>query len=137
MHEVCEHVVREGDAGVAHGVADGAGLHGRGPGVGVHGQDRVHVRAEVHRDRGVDGLRIGIVDEGFGREESGEAVGAAVLAAADLLGSLGAKVERISVPTHNDIGNIFLPMIAEGMVRQLGPGPVSLPMTALVIEGRA
>ena len=27
--------------------------------------------------------------------------------------------------------------IAEGMVRQLGPGPVSLPMTALVIEGRA
>ncbi|MFP6704700.1 MAG: amidase family protein, partial [Alphaproteobacteria bacterium] len=79
------------------------------------------VRADTYTeelDRGVNGLRIGIIDEGFGREESEEAVDAAVLAAADLLASLGATVERISVPTHNDIGNIYLPMIAEGMVRQ-------------------
>ena len=79
------------------------------------------VRADTYTeelDRGVDGLRIGIIDEGFGREESEEAVDAAVLAAADLLASLGATVERVSVPTHNDIGNIYLPMIAEGMVRQ-------------------
>ncbi len=69
-------------------------------------------------ERGVEGLRIGIIEEGFGREESEDAVDAAVLAAADLLASLGATVERISVPLHNDIGNIFLPMIAEGMVRQ-------------------
>ena len=69
-------------------------------------------------DRGVEGLRIGIIDEGFGREESEDAVDQAVLAAVDLLAGLGAKVEHISVPTHNDIGNIYLPMIAEGMVRQ-------------------
>jgi amidase len=79
------------------------------------------VRADTYTeelDRGVDGLRIGIIEEGFGREESEEAVDTAVLAAADLLAGLGAKVERISVPLHNDIGNIYLPMIAEGMVRQ-------------------
>ena len=54
-------------------------------------------------DSGVDGLRIGIIEEGFGREESEQAVDEAVFAAADLLASLGAKVERISVPLHNDI----------------------------------
>ena len=69
-------------------------------------------------DRGVDGLRIGIIEEGFGREESEQAVDEAVFAAADLLASLGAKVERISVPLHNDIGKIYMPMTAEGMVRQ-------------------
>ncbi|MDP7228176.1 MAG: amidase [Alphaproteobacteria bacterium] len=79
------------------------------------------VRADTYTeelDRGVEGLRIGVIKEGFGREESEEAVDQAVLAAADLLASLGATVERISVPLHNDIGNIYLPMIAEGMVRQ-------------------
>jgi len=69
-------------------------------------------------DKGVDGLRIGVIKEGFGREESEQVVDQAVLAAADLLASLGAKVEQISVPLHNDIGNIYMPMIAEGMVRQ-------------------
>ena len=69
-------------------------------------------------DKGVDGLRIGVIREGFGREESEQVVDQAVLAAADLLASLGAKVEQISVPLHNDIGNIYMPMIAEGMVRQ-------------------
>jgi len=69
-------------------------------------------------DRGVDGLRIGIIDEAFGLPESEDAVDTAVLAAADLLASLGAKVERISVPMHTEVGKIYLPMIAEGMVRQ-------------------
>ena len=69
-------------------------------------------------DKGVDGLRIGVIKEGFGREESEQVVDQAVLAAADLLASLGAKVEQISVPLHNDIGKIYMPMIAEGMVRQ-------------------
>jgi len=69
-------------------------------------------------DRGVEGLRIGIIDEAFGLPESEDAVDTAVLAAADVLTGLGAKVERISVPMHSEVGNIYLPMIAEGMVRQ-------------------
>ena len=79
------------------------------------------VRADSYTeelDRGVEGLRIGIIDEAFGREESEGAVDTAVLAAADLLASLGAKVERISVPMHTEIGKIYMPMIAEGMSRQ-------------------
>lgn len=48
------------------------------------------VRADTYTeelDRGVEGLRIGVIKEGFGREESEEAVDQAVLAAADLLRS--------------------------------------------------
>jgi len=70
-------------------------------------------------ENGAEGLRIAIVKEGFGRPESDPEVDAKVRAAADKLASLGATVEEISVPMHEEISVIFLPMIAEGMVRQL------------------
>ena len=78
----------------------------------------VHPYAEFV-DRGARGLRIGVVREGFGRPESDPEVDATVRAAAERLAGLGAEVEEISVPMHLDIGAVFMPMIAEGMVRQL------------------
>ncbi len=69
-------------------------------------------------DRGVKGMRIGILTQGFGRPESDPEVDRAVRAAAKALAGLGAEVAEISVPAHGEIGSIFMPMIAEGMVRQ-------------------
>jgi amidase len=70
-------------------------------------------------DAGVAGLRIGVLQQGFGRPESDAEVDAHVRAAAETLARLGATVEDVSVPAHEEIGAIFMPMIAEGMVRQL------------------
>lgn len=50
--------------------------------------------------QGVKGLRIGVLSEGFGREESEPAVDATVRAAADRLAALGANVSDVSVPMH-------------------------------------
>jgi amidase len=53
-------------------------------------------------DRSVEGLRIGILDEGFGYPRMDDDVSDAVLAAADVLRGAGALVTRISVPAHTD-----------------------------------
>ena len=50
--------------------------------------------------QGISGLRIGVLSEGFEREESEPAVDATVRAAAERLGSLGAEVSEISIPMH-------------------------------------
>jgi amidase len=50
--------------------------------------------------QGASGLRIGVVSEGFGREESEPEVDAKVRAAADRLAALGAEVSEVSVPMH-------------------------------------
>ncbi|WP_239031861.1 amidase [Paroceanicella profunda] len=72
--------------------------------------------------KGVEGMRIGILSEGFGRPESDPEVDACVRAAAAKLAALGAVVEEVSVPAHDEIGVFFMPMIAEGMVRQFTYG---------------
>jgi amidase len=52
-------------------------------------------------DRGVDGLRIGVLGEGFGIEEASEPeVDETVRTAAHALERLGAKVAEVSVPMH-------------------------------------
>ncbi len=50
--------------------------------------------------QGVDGLRIGIVSEGFGRDESEPAVDSTVRSAAQRLADLGAEVSDVSIPMH-------------------------------------
>jgi amidase len=49
---------------------------------------------------GIEGLRIGVLVEGFGRHNSEPDVDAKVRAAAERLASLGAVVEEVSVPMH-------------------------------------
>ncbi|MFD2855295.1 amidase [Seohaeicola zhoushanensis] len=50
--------------------------------------------------RGAQGLRIGILKEGFHRPESEADVDAKVLAAAERFRDLGARVEEVSLPEH-------------------------------------
>lgn len=73
-------------------------------------------------DKGIDGLRIAIVKEGFeqapwtdlGLGGSEEAVDESVRAAAKRLGALGASVEEVSIPMHIDGAYIFTAIIREG-----------------------
>ena len=53
-------------------------------------------------DVGVKGLRIGVVQEGFGHANSEPDVDAAVREAAQRFARLGASITEVSVPTHND-----------------------------------
>lgn len=50
--------------------------------------------------QGVRGLRIGVLSEGFAREESEPAVDALVRSAAARLAALGAEVSDVSIPMH-------------------------------------
>ncbi len=50
--------------------------------------------------QGVVGLKVGVLEEGFGLEESEPEVDAKVRAAAERLGALGADVSSVSVPMH-------------------------------------
>jgi amidase len=85
--------------------------------------------------RGVDGLRIGLLCEGFGRPQSDSRVDEAVSRAARHLSDSGATVVDITVPLHVDAGAIWLPRAAEGCLATIfhgngfghGPKGVYLP----------
>ena len=64
--------------------------------------------------RGVEGVRIGIVKEGFGHANSEADVDAMVLAAAAGFAKLGATVEDVSVPMHPMGRAIWRAIAAEG-----------------------
>src|SRR5215813_10064200 len=51
-------------------------------------------------ERGVRGMRIALVQEGFGRPESERAVDEKVRQGAELFKKLGATVEEVSIPMH-------------------------------------
>lgn len=56
---------------------------------------------------GVDGLRIGLLEEGFGLDESEPEVDERVREAAESLAGLGAEVTSVSVPLHRAGGAIL------------------------------
>jgi len=72
------------------------------------------------------GLRIGVLDEGFGWPQSQRLVDESVEAAGDVFRELGATVSRVSVPIHRDAPVIFAGVATEGtwtaMVRDGGIG---------------
>ena len=70
-------------------------------------------------DRGVEGLRIGVVTEGFGHDNSEPDVDAKVRAGAERLRELGAIVEEVSVPMHALGPAIWLPVASEGATQQM------------------
>jgi amidase len=51
-------------------------------------------------DRGIEGLKIGIVTEGFGQEDGDPRVDETVRRACDRLGALGASVSETPIPMH-------------------------------------
>ena len=70
----------------------------------------------------VNGLKVGIVTEGFGWEHSQPDVDAKVRAAADQLAKLGATVSEVSIPMHRVGMNIWLPMGVEGATELMMKG---------------
>jgi amidase len=72
--------------------------------------------------RGVSGMRIGLVTEGFGWPSSEPDVDAKVREAAERLRGAGAIVEPVSIPMHLDGGAIWTPIALEGLVAQMMHG---------------
>src|SRR5262249_7365742 len=72
--------------------------------------------------RGVDGLRIGLVKEGFGHPNSEKDVDAKVRSAAAVFGKLGAKVGEVSVPMHTIGPAIWSPIALEGATELMMKG---------------
>ena len=74
-------------------------------------------------DDGVQGLRVGVLTEGFGLAGDHAADAKAMVdAAIDVLGQGGATVSRVSVPLHLDAGHIVTPIYAEGIRAQMLAG---------------
>ena len=65
--------------------------------------------------RGVRGLRIGVLREGFGRAESEADVDDKVRAAAEKLSALGAELVELSIPDHDHANDLWLPITVEGL----------------------
>jgi amidase len=72
--------------------------------------------------RGAKGLRIAVVEEGFGHPQSQAASDERVRAAAEQFKGLGAAVETVSVPMHRMGAAIWLPIAAEGATMQMMVG---------------
>ena len=72
--------------------------------------------------RGAKGLRIAVVEEGFGHPHSMKESDALVREAADRFRGLGASVETVSIPMHRLGPAIWLPVAAEGATMQMMMG---------------
>ena len=71
---------------------------------------------------GVAGMKIALIEEGFGHPQSQEANDALVKEAAERLKGLGATVETVSLPMHRLGAAIWLPVAAEGATMQMMHG---------------
>lgn len=65
--------------------------------------------------RGAQGMRIGLLSEGFARPESEPDVDAKVRAAAERFRELGARVEEISIPEHHLAVDCWTAITLEGL----------------------
>ena len=68
---------------------------------------------------GAEGLRVGVVAEGFGRENSEPGVDATVRAALDTLRGAGLSVEEVSLPWHTHGAKIWDVIATEGAAAQM------------------
>jgi amidase len=69
--------------------------------------------------RGAAGLRIAVVEEGFGHSQSLPQVDAIVHDAAQRFTGLGATVDKVSIPMHRQGSPIWLAVAAEGATMQM------------------
>src|SRR5207237_7683744 len=68
---------------------------------------------------GAAGLKIAVVEDGFGHSQSLPQVDAVVREAAERFKGLGASVEMVSIPMHRLGGAIWLAVAAEGALMQM------------------
>jgi amidase len=72
--------------------------------------------------RPAEGLRIGVVREGFGHPESDPAVDDAVRAAVEILCDAGLTAEDVSIPWHLHGKNLWIVITVEGITAQMVDG---------------
>ena len=87
---------------------------------GEDGLDPRQYNPKVYRytealGRGAQGMRIGILKEGFAHENSEADVSAKVMQAADRFRELGARVEEVSIPEHYVAGDAWTAITNEGL----------------------
>jgi len=87
---------------------------------GEDGLDPRQYKPKVYRytealGRGAQGLRIGVLKEGFARPESEPDVDQKVQAAAERFRELGARVEEVSVPEHFLAADCWTAITLEGL----------------------
>ncbi|MDJ0852421.1 MAG: amidase [Myxococcota bacterium] len=87
--------------------------------------------------QGAEGLRIGVLEEGFGQPGSEAGVDEAVRAAAQRLAGLGAKVSSVSVPLHRAAPALLVPIFQSSLATLLhtdgtGPGREDVYVPSLV-----
>lgn len=73
-------------------------------------------------DSGVEGLRIGVVTEGFGHDNSQPAVDDTVRAAVRRFTDLGATVEEVSIPWHRHAFHVWNVIATDGGAYQMLDG---------------
>ncbi|WP_043335531.1 amidase [Belnapia moabensis] len=71
---------------------------------------------------GIAGMKMALIEEGFGHPQSQEKNDALVREAAERLRGLGATVEKVSLPMHRLGAAIWLPVTAEGATVQMMHG---------------
>ena len=64
----------------------------------------------------IKGLRIGVIEEAFATPVAETETNASVREGAKALASLGAEVESLSFPLHNDARSIWTPAFIEGLL---------------------
>jgi amidase len=69
--------------------------------------------------QGAAGLKIAVVEEGFGHPQSMPQVDAIVRDAAERFRGLGATVDTLSIPPHRQTAAVWLPIAAEGATMQM------------------
>lgn len=72
-----------------------------------------------HLERGVEGLKIGVLSEGFALANMDPRVADTVRKAAGRFASLGAKVEEVSIPEHATGPALWIPIGCEGLQAQM------------------
>ncbi len=91
---------------------------------GEDGLDPRQYNVQTHKytealGAGIQGMKIGVVTEGFGLANSEEDVDQKVRAAAEKLASLGAEVSEVSIPMHLKGQAIWTPVAVEGLQAQM------------------
>ncbi len=88
---------------------------------GIDGRQRdvvTHRYSELIQG-GVAGMRLAIINEGFGHETSNAESDALVLEACRKFKDLGAIVDEISFPLHREAAVMYMPALAEGLAREM------------------
>lgn len=70
-------------------------------------------------ERGAAGLRVGLLEDGFDRDQTSSAVESCVRSAANRLALAGCAVTEVSLPLHREAAAFTLPLLIEGSFHTL------------------